>query len=239
MRDIEELLSKNKKYKNVILQKKLKGEKNTVAYVTIDEKPRVLKWFVPGLKKNMKNEYEILKKGKSKLNIPTILDKDEKNNVLVMNYIMGENLSDIINSEKTSYQEKERLIILLSEWYHKLHNFFRENDKFIIHGDQNISNFIFADRIMGVDFEKSRPGKPVEDIAGVCASILTSEPLFTKVKYRLCSILIDKYLKLAPGRISDINNDLAYSLLEKIQFNPDKEETIRKYSKKVRKNGLI
>lgn len=238
MRDIKELTSKNKKYKNTILQKKLKSKKNTVAYVTTDKKPRVLKWFVPGLKRNMEKEYKILKKAKSELNVPTIFEKDEKNNVLVMNYIMGENLCDIINEEDTSYKEKERLMILLSEWFYNFHNFFKKDNEFLIHGDPTLRNFIFTDRIMGVDFEEARAGKPVEDIAGACASILSTDPMFTKEKHKLCSVLIDNYLNLAPGRISDINKDIAYFLLEKIQWRPEQEETLRKYSKKIRHNGI-
>ena len=196
MRDIEELISKNKKYKKTILQKKLKSKKNTVAYVTIDKKPRILKWYVPGLKKNMENEYKVLNKAKSDIDIPRIYEKDEKNNCLIMNYIMGENLCDLINDKDTSFEEKQRLIILLSEWYHKFHNYFKNDEKFLIHGDPTLRNFIFTDRIWGVDFEEVRTGKPVEDIAGICASILSTEPMFTKEKYKLCSILIDNYLKL-------------------------------------------
>ncbi len=239
MRDIKDLIGKSKKYKNTILQKIFKSKKNTVSYVTMKENPRVLKWYVPGLKKNMENEYKILSKAKSKLDTPIVYEKDEKNNVLIMNYIMGENLCDLINNEETTYQEKERLMILLSEWFYKLHNFFKENEKFLIHGDPSLRNFIFTDRIWGVDFEEVRYGKPVEDIAGACASILSTDPMFTKEKYKLCSVLIDNYLKLAPGRISDINNDIAYYLLEKIQWRPNQEEILRKYSKKIRKNGLI
>ena len=204
MKNIEELISKRKKYKNVILQKNLKSKKNTVAYVTIDKKPRVLKWFVPGLKRNMENEYRILKKAKSEINVPMIYKKDDKNNVLYMNYIMGENLCDIINDEDASYEEKERLMMLLSEWFYNFHNFFKDNDGFLIHGDPTLRNFIFTDRIWGVDFEEARSGKPVEDIAGACASILSTDPMFTKEKYKLCNIFVDNYLKLAPGRISDI-----------------------------------
>jgi len=238
MKNIEELISKRKKYKNVILQKNLKSKKNTVAYVTIDKKPRVLKWFVPGLKRNMENEYKILKKAKSEINVPMIYKKDDKNNVLYMNYIMGENLCDIINDEDASYEEKERLMMLLSEWFYNFHNFFKDNDGFLIHGDPTLRNFIFTDRIWGVDFEEARSGKPVEDIAGACASILSTDPMFTKEKYKLCNIFVDNYLKLAPGRISDINKDIAYSLLEKIQWRPEQEEILRKHSKKISQNGI-
>ncbi len=238
MRDIEELIKNSKKYKQVTIQKKFKSKKNTVAYVTINKKPRVLKFFVPGLKKNMENEYKLLRKGKGTLNIPMIYDKDEKNNCLVMNYIMGENLCDILNSEVTSYSEKERLMILLSEWFNDFHNFFKKEKEFLIHGDPTIRNFIFTDRIWGVDFEENRKGRPVEDIAGVCASILSTDPMFTKEKNKLCNTLVHRYTKLSPGRILKIKKEIAYSLLEKIQWRPNQEEILRKHSKKIRKYGI-
>ncbi|GAH05341.1 unnamed protein product, partial [marine sediment metagenome] len=42
----------------------------------LNGKPRVLKWFAPGFKKNMETEYTVLKKGAFKLNIPAPLEKD-------------------------------------------------------------------------------------------------------------------------------------------------------------------
>lgn len=238
MKEIEELVSNSDKYKNVIVQKKFDSKKNTVAYVTIDDKPRVLKWFVPGLKIQMKTEYKILKNGTSKINIPAIHEMDEKNNVIIMSYITGENLCDILNDEKTEIIEKERLIVLLAEWFIDFHKFFKKEENFQIRGDSNIRNFIYNDRIWGVDFEESRIGKPVEDIAGLCASILTTDPMFTNEKFRLCKLFIESYIKLAPGRIENINDEIAYCLLEKIQYRPNDEDILRKYNKIIKEKGL-
>jgi tRNA A-37 threonylcarbamoyl transferase component Bud32 len=238
MRNIEDLVKASKKYKKAVIQLQFKSKKNTVAYVTLNNKPRVLKWFVPGKINQMNAEVNVIKKGSSKLNIPIIHEKDEKNNVLIMNYIVGENLCDIINESETSYNEKERLIILLAQWFFEFHNHFKQNEKFLIHGDPSLRNFIFTDRIWGVDFEESRTGKPVEDIAGMCASILTTEPMFNDEKYTLCNKFIDSYLTLAPGRMTDISSEISYSILEKIQWRPDDEELFRKYSKLISKKGL-
>jgi len=238
MKDIEELIKSSKKYKKTVLQKRLLSKKNTVAYVTIKDKPRVLKWFVPGFKKKMQVEYSVLKKGESKLNIPTVHKLDEDNNVLITSYIIGENLCDIINDKETDTKEKQRLMILLSDWFINFHNFFKEDEKFMIRGDSSLRNFILTDRIWGVDFEDSRHGSPVEDIAGMCASILTTDPMFTKEKKQLCKIFIDSYLEKAPGRILNINDEIAYSLLEKIQWRPEEEKTLREKSKEIREYGL-
>ena len=238
MKEIEELISNSDKYKNITIQKKFDSKKNTVVYVTIDDKPRVLKWFVPGLKIQMKTEYNILKNGTSKINIPAIHEMDEKNNVIIMSYITGKNLCDILNDEKTEIIEKERLIVLLAEWFFDFHRFFKKEENFQIRGDSNIRNFIYNDRIWGVDFEESRIGKPVEDIAGLCASILTTDPMFTNEKFRLCRLFIESYSKLAPGRIENINDEIAYCLLEKIQYRPNDEDILRKYNKIIKERGL-
>jgi tRNA A-37 threonylcarbamoyl transferase component Bud32 len=239
MKNIEELIQNVKKYKKAVIQDKLESKKNTVAYVTIKDKPRVLKWFVPGLKRQMKTEYDVLKKGSAKLNIPSIYEMDEENNVLIMNYIIGENLCDIINDKKTTFSEKKRLMILLAEWFYEFHNYFKTEDQFCIRGDSTLRNFILTDRIWGVDFEESRMGKIIEDIAGMCSSILSTDPMFTSEKFQLCKIFIDAYTNLAPGRIVNVNDEIAYALLEKIQWRPDDEETLRKYSKSIREKVLL
>lgn len=238
MRNIVELVNTAKKYKKSVVQQELKSKKNTVAYVTINNKPRVLKWFVPGLKRQMNVEYTILKKGSSKLNIPTVFEMDEKNNVLVTNYIIGENLCDVINNKDTTQAEKQRLIVLLAEWFNDFHNFFKKEKGFTIRGDASLRNFILTDRIWGVDFEEARPGRPVEDLAGVCASVLTTNPMFIKEKFNLCKLLLERYNELAPGRITNVNNEIAYALLEKIQWRSSDEEMLRKYSKKIKESGL-
>ena len=239
MKEIEELVQNVKKYKKAVIQDKLKSKKNTVAYVTLDNKPRILKWFVPGLKRQMKIEYDVLKKGSSKLNVPSIYEMDENNNVLITSCIIGENLCDIVNDKKTTISEKKRLMILLAEWFFEFHNYFKTDDQFQIRGDSTLRNFILTDRIYGVDFEESRLGRVVEDIAGMCSSILSTDPMFTSEKFQLCKIFIDSYTKLAPGRILNINNEIAYALLEKIQWRPGNEEILRKYSTRIRENGLI
>ena len=129
-------------------------------------------------------------------------------------------------------------MILLAEWFVEFHNHFRINNQFRIRGDSILRNFILTDQIWGVDFEESRIGKVVEDIAGMCSSILSTDPMFTYEKFQLCEIFIDSYLKLVPGRIINVNDEIAYALLEKIQYRPGQEDILRKYSKNIREKGL-
>jgi tRNA A-37 threonylcarbamoyl transferase component Bud32 len=238
MRDIEELIDNNKKYKKAIIQKKLKSKKNAVAYITIKDKPRVIKWFVPGLKRQMKIEYNILQEGSSKLGIPPVYKMDEKNNVIIMGYIIGENLCDVINDEKTTKAEKERLMILLAEWFSDFHKYFKKSNEFRIRGDSTLRNFILSDRIWGVDFEESRTGEPIEDIATMCSSILSTDPMFTSEKFQLCQKFIESYSKSVSWNLTNINNEIAYALLERIQWRPEQEENLRKFSTKIRESGL-
>lgn len=238
MREIEELVRNVKKYKNALVQKQFKSKKNTVSYVILNDKPRVLKWFAPGFKKNMETEYAILKEGSAKLNVPTPLDKDVRNNVIVMNYIIGKNLCDVINDEYTPVDEKKRHIFALAEWYVKFHKHFRIEDRLRIRGDSVLRNFILTNRIWGVDFEESRNGEPIEDIAGMCSSILTTDPMFTDGKFQLCKAFIEAYEKSVKWSLGNVDDEIAYALLEKIQWRPEEEETLRKYSKRIRERGL-
>lgn len=238
MKDIDELVQNIKKYKKTVVQHRFKSKKNTVAYVTLDGKPRILKWYAPGFKRQMETEYTVLKNGSSELPIPYPCEIDEDNNVLIMNYIIGENLCDVVNNEKTTTVEKQRLMMLLAEWFTRFHTHFKTVDKFHIRGDSILQNFILTDRIWGVDFEESRIGKPIEDIAGMCSSILSTDPMFTSEKFHLCEKFIESYAEAVEWNLENINDEIAYALLEKIQWRPEDEETLRKHAGRIRENGL-
>ena len=113
MKDIDFLINNSKEYKNARIQKKFQSKKNTVAYVILNGKPRILKWFAPGFSEHMNIEYNVLNKGLSKLKIPIVFEKDEKNNVIIMNYIPGINLCDIINDFTENFSKKREIIIVL------------------------------------------------------------------------------------------------------------------------------
>jgi tRNA A-37 threonylcarbamoyl transferase component Bud32 len=238
MKDIEELIKNTEKYKNALIQKRLDSKKNTVVYATIEGKPRILKWFAPGLKQNMETEFTILRKGSSKLKMPAVLEKDAENSVLILGYIIGENLCELINDTDVPLEQKQKMIALLSAWFASFHDHFKSEEGFRIRGDPSLRNFIYKDGVWGVDFEESRPGKPIEDIAGMCASILSTDPMFTDEKFQLCRIFIDSYRKLVTWPLDNISEAIAYSLLERIQWRPDDEEILRKNAKQIRKHGL-
>ena len=238
MREIEELIHNFKGYENAILQKRFESKKNTVGYVIINDKPRVVKWYAPGFIKNMEIEYNFLKQGSSKLNIPTPFHIDTENYVITMSYILGKNLCDVLNDEKTLFNERKNHINSLAEWFAKFHDHFKTKDSFRIRGDSILRNFILTDRIWGVDFEESRNGRPIIDIAGMCSSILSTDPMFTDEKIRLSQLFIESYNKSVKWNLDNINDEVAYALLEKIQWRPDKEDALRKFTNQLRKKGL-
>jgi len=239
MRTIEELISNTEKYKPALLQKQFKSKKNTVGYVVLNGQARILKWYVPGLKKNMDTEYEILKKGSLELSMPLPLEKDTENYVLVMSYIVGENVSDLINDQRVPFEEKKQVIDQLAEWLVKFHTLFKSEEGFRIRGDPSLRNFIRSrGRIYGVDFEESRIGKPVEDVAGICGSILSTDPMFTDEKYQLCQQFLEAYRRSVTWPVENVNAEIAYALLGRIQWRPKDEELLRKVAAKIRNKGL-
>jgi tRNA A-37 threonylcarbamoyl transferase component Bud32 len=239
MRDIQELTENVEKYKTALLQKSFKSKKNTVGYVILNSQPRILKWYVPGLRQNMDIEYEVLKKGFSEISMPSPLEKDIENNVLVMSYIQGKNVCDDLNDPHTDPEEKKKIAALLADWLLAFHTFFKTENDFRIRGDPSLRNFIInRNQVWGLDFEESRIGKPVEDLAGIYVSILSSEPMFTEEKFHLGQILLDTYRKSSKWDIENINAEISYGLLERIQWRPKDEEILRKYAIKIRQKGL-
>ena len=239
MRDIQDLLDNVDKYKNALLQKRFQSKKNTVAYVLSDIHPRVLKWFVPGLRQNMELEYSILKKGFSDLSIPSPLEKDEENTVLILSYIIGENVCDILNDATKNFEDKQKTIQRLADWFFRFHRFFKTEEGFRIRGDATLRNFIVSrGRIWGVDFEESRRGRPGEDLSTLCASLLSTTPMFTDEKFQLCQTFLDTYQKSVTWTVETISADISYALLERIQWRPQDEEILRKYATKIRMKGL-
>jgi len=238
MKDIQELIDTGEKYKHVVVQTRFPSKKNAVAYVTLKGKPRVLKWFAPGFKYQMETEYSILKKGSSKLRMPNVYERDDKDNVLILSYITGENLCDLVNDEKTTLGEKQRLMVLLGEWFAAFHIHFKQGDQVVIRGDSILHNFLFTDRIWGVDFEEARVGKPVEDIAGLCSSVLSTDPMFTSEKFELCTMFVESYREKVKWALEAVADEVAYALLMKIQWRPDDEPVLREWAQRIRKQGL-
>ncbi|MBU0496491.1 MAG: hypothetical protein KKC68_01080 [Candidatus Thermoplasmatota archaeon] len=210
-----------------------------VAYVLLNGKPRILKRFAPGYRTNFTTEATTLTTASSNLSIPTLFEKDEKNHVLTLGYISGENMCDLLNDPKVTLQEKNRLMHLLSTWFIEFHTFFKTEDYNLIHGDATLRNFLFSTRIWGLDFEETRKGQPLEDIATLCASLLTTNPFNATYKYDLCTTFIRSYLRTTSYTQSNIANEIAYAVIQKIPYRPTEETNLRNLAEHVKNHQFL
>jgi hypothetical protein len=126
----------------------------------------------------------------------------------------------------------------LTDWFAKFHDHFTQETTTRIRGDAILRNFILTDRIWGVDFEESRLGRPEEDIASICTSLLSTTPMFTPEKYYLCKTFIKSYISLTKKQVSNIADEIAHTLLLQIQWRPDDEALLRLHATMLREKGL-
>ncbi len=102
-------------------------------------------------------EVKLINRASSVVNVPKIVSFSEKDKVIVMSYVDGEKLSDILSSNNNS------LIVakIIGESVSKLH------DNSIIHGDLTTSNMILDkdNNLFFVDFGLSFYSEKLEDKA--------------------------------------------------------------------------
>ena len=168
--------------------------------------------------KNMlEREYNILKEGCERLNIPKPLGINIEDKTLFMSYIPGENLCDVINSFSVPLRVKKECVEKLASWLVEFHSYFKSSKGVMIRGDSILRNFILDEEnnIWGLDFEESRYGMPEEDLAGICSSVLDTNPMFTNWKIELCKRFIDAYKSLSEWEIKNVNKLVFKVLMEK------------------------
>lgn len=148
---------------------------------------------------NIKKEVDLLKYLKQKgLSVPEIYF--QKNEYLLMEYIEGKTLLDIMEEREQSnplemggiYQSNDKLIGQLIEWMKK---FYYYTDNKIIMKDINLRNFIVSNEgiIYGFDFEDYTEGDVKEDIGKLCAYMLTYSPPFTSWKLKFTQEVFNRF----------------------------------------------
>jgi len=169
--------------------KLLHSKRNRVYLVCIDRFKFIAKYFVSS---SPDFEEKILRAAVYRgVKAPNIIYKS--GDVLFLEYLNGENFMHLLNSKK-SFKTKAVLVDLLFNWLYSFHSLF--SSERLIKGDCNLRNFIlYKNLVYGVDFDSCRTGDPVEDYLDLCVSILSSSPMFTPLKYRLCGVLINKLVK--------------------------------------------
>ncbi len=176
-------------------------------------------------------ELKVLKRSQENgLAVPQVIAA--KDGVILMKFIHGEVLTDVIN-ETFSTTATENLAI----WYYRFHNIHS-----LIKGDPRLRNFIYqGETLYGLDFEESREGDWMEDIGGVAASLLDTRPILHETKLKLAWQLLDCYLDLAGLQRNKqieqhFQNTISRTMREtsKWRDNP----TILAIAKRIEENGI-
>jgi len=164
------------------------SRKNTASLVNADGKRLVLKKFDMG---DPDVEWKILSDGHAKgIKVPRPILKEGRQ--ILMEYLDGQPLA---NRESLEREECSGL----AKWLHDFHNAFPG----MIRGDAMLRNFIETkEGIYGIDFEESVPGDPLEDVARLCASVLTEDPVFTRQKISSVKHIIADYGHLSGSNIN-------------------------------------
>jgi hypothetical protein len=111
--------------------------------------------------------------------------------ILVMEYIEGILLSDLLAKEEPS---SLHWVTKLADWFFSLHSLRRKGDKVISMPDLNPRNFIFkGPDFYGLDFEQLLVNPPERDLGGIAAFIINSDPMFVTWKYQAIKQLVNYY----------------------------------------------
>ncbi len=213
---------------------RLKSRKNIVVHLEITNNEQttpldvVAKMFVVD---KFDIEFRILKSSWEKsLAVPEVIEA--RNGVILMDYITGEPLVDILNRTF-----EPSLIGMLADWYYNYH---RAHD--MIKGDPRLRNFIHNNgQIYGVDYEESRPDFWILDIGGTAASLLDTDPVFDVRKQKMCWTLLDTYLDLiGEKKTSEIENEFNETVADTLRQTAiwRKNEEIMSISEAIRENGI-
>ncbi len=158
------------------------------------------------------------------------------NKTIFMEYLPGETFMDLINSNTL---DKEKYIERLSEFFCSIHKLKKDNMS-LLKGDFCIRNFIYLDKVYGLDFEESTYGNPLKDIGGAIAQILDSSPSFTEEKFYLSNYFIQLYLENSSSVFEDPMTDLKYFIIEGLSFDasfrPSQKEEINSWIQKIKEN---
>lgn len=214
MDSLTTLFSKSQYLRNAEVKQVLKSKKHRVYLINIDKKEMVLKWYQQGYQRNMIKECEILTEKSTPYPKPFVIRKNEKEGFLLMSYINGENICDLINNPRFCFHRKILLIQHLSHWFTQFHDYHQSKKETLVHGDAHLRNFIATPKgiIYGLDFEETFRGDFMIDIADFCASILTTNPMFTEEKHKLVDTFIQHYGELTSYKLKDIEKKINQSV---------------------------
>jgi tRNA A-37 threonylcarbamoyl transferase component Bud32 len=216
MNSIQQVLSSNKELSHAKIKMMFKSKKNIVYLINLNNKQAVLKIFSEDSKKSIINEYNELSSSNSNYAKPEIISYNKEQRFILMTYISGENMCDLINNNFITIEKKTQIIQRLAIWFWNFHKTHHQDNKYFIHGDANLRNFIYNGKVIGLDFEETHIANPIEDVANMCASILTTDPQFTDEKKELQDLFIQTYQDHRKERLTDITGEINKAI-EKVQ----------------------
>jgi tRNA A-37 threonylcarbamoyl transferase component Bud32 len=207
MTSLSSLFSTVDYLKNASIINIFPSKKNTVALINNEGKNFVLKWYKSRFQQSFSQDCAVLKENNTPFHKPELLSINKDYKFLLLEYIPSENLCDLINDQNRQTQNKLSIITHLASWFYQFHRYYQQQSKPLIHGDANLRNFLISQNknIYGLDFEESKPGNVREDIAFICASILTTNPSFTIEKQQLQHQFVKTYEQRSNQKIKDIS----------------------------------
>jgi tRNA A-37 threonylcarbamoyl transferase component Bud32 len=205
------------------LVRKFPSRKNSVYLVRRDGESFILKVFSSD---RSDHEYRVLRDAYD-AGIPVPRPVEHKGRSILMQYIEGRTVNDLVDEGAGPEP-----VLGVASWLARFHSqFIRDDGEVLLKSDAIFKNFIVADRIYGIDFELSRPGRPEEDVGEAISFLLDTNPMFTEDKYRLAFAFINRYQDESGIILQDIENSIAKSLMEAASFRPGQQELIYRKAK--------
>lgn len=212
------------------------SKKNQVTLLELErggEKFEVLaKFFVWG---NPEIEWETASSaGEAGIPVPGLIRKID--NVIFMEFVPGKTLIAMAEEDPGAFDAKP-----LARWLGKFHKAFASEDGLTtLKGDVMLPNFIISEkdgRIYGLDFEESKKGRPIFEIANLAATIISSGKLWQAPAVEGIRIFIEAYLEENKIRIDaeELRALIIESLKSRIQFMPRREALFKQVISGIRK----
>ncbi len=166
------------------IEKNFYSKKNNVykvkcSYPDRSEKIYIVKQYYQEMSKI--KEIDLLSKLQEEgLEVPKLYYKGRDH--CIIEYLKGPTLLEVISEREKSaiISSNTYLIIKFSQWFKKFYTISKKiTGKNLIFRDVNLRNFIYSNKIYGIDFEDCCEGRIEEDVGRICAFILTYSPSFT------------------------------------------------------------
>lgn len=131
-----------------------------------------------------------------KLNCPKLLDFDDENLTLTIEYIEGITLLDVLEYCEKNNDRKKAVAYLkeLIDWMKKFHEIYTQSNQKWMLFDVNLRNFIVHDEeIYGIDYELIQEGLQSDDYVKLIAMYLFYDPINSEFKKEVKKALCQYY----------------------------------------------